>query len=454
MNGIEIGKQPVRMGWNPRSVWTPGLLGLALAAAPALKGQVSLGTVVSLAQRNSAAVRMADADVAKARAQLSESKDVVIPSVLFSTGLPVFPEVGFTGTPPSIWSGSVQSLIFSVPQKRYIDAARLGLQAASSRLKDAREQVALDASTEYIEFDTVNRNLAAAREQQGFADRLVEIEQQRAEAGVDPLSEMLQAKLLAAQVKLKREQLGARAATLAKQLAVLTGLPLGSILPDHASIPEIPQVRGDVEPGTLPAIESAEFLARSKQRVAKGDQELNYMPQLSFGLQYYRDTNLLNSVNQYFKVALPANNFSSGISIQIPLFDMGHRAKAKESAADALRATIEAEDAQKQNDLQITMLNGSLRELDTLAEIAELKQQIAAEELKTVLTELQTGNGAGNAPGAPAQLTPKDEQRARIQERERYEESLDAGLELAKARLGLLRALGHMQDWLSELHTK
>ena len=444
------------MGWNPRSMWTPGLLGLALAVAPALKGQVSLRTVVELAQRNSAAVRMADADVAKARAQLSESKDVVIPSVLVSTGLPVFPEIGFTGQIPSIWSARVESLVFSVPQKRYIDAARLGLQAASSRLKDAREQVALDASTEYIEFDTVNRNLAAAREQQGFADRLVEIEQQRAEAGVDPLSDMLQAKLLAAQVKLKREQLEARASTLAKQLAVLTGLPLGSILPDHASIPEIPQMRGDLEAQTLPAIESAEFLARSKQRIAKGDAETNYVPQLVFGAQYYRQTNLLNSVNQYFnpKIPLPANNFSSGVSIQIPLLDMGHRAKAKESAADALRATVEVEDAQKQNDLQITTLNGSLRELDTLAEIAELKQQIAAEELKTVLTELQTGNGAGNAPGAPAQLTPKDEQRARIQERERYEESLDAGLELAKARLGLLRALGHMQDWLSELHTK
>jgi hypothetical protein len=33
-------------------------------------------------------------------------------------------------------------------------------------------------------------------------------------------------------------------------------------------------------------------------------------------------------------------------------------------------------------------------------------------------------------------------------------DALDAGLELTKARLDLLRALGHMQDWLDELHPK
>jgi hypothetical protein len=43
---------------------------------------------------------------------------------------------------------------------------------------------------------------------------------------------------------------------------------------------------------------------------------------------------------------------------------------------------------------------------------------------------------------------------ARIDERQKFEESLDASLDLAKARLSLLRALGHMEDWLNELHAK
>ncbi len=438
---------------NPRSWLARLLIAGALAASPALLcAQVSLGTVVDLAQRNSTPVRIAEAEVRKAQAVLSESKDVFVPSLTFSTGLPVFPEVGFTGTPPSIWSATIQSLAFSVSQKRYIDAARTGLQAAMSSLKDAREQVALDASIAYIELDTVNQELEAAKQQESYATRLIDIEQQRSEAGVDPLSELLQAKLSAANVKLARIHLESRAARLAKQLSVLTGLPLGSISPDHASIPEIPQVRGDEPLRIVPGIAAARLLARSKQNVAKGDREINYLPQLSFGAQYNRNTNLLNDVNSFFARPLPPNNFSSGIAIFVPVFDLGHHAKSHESSADALRATVEAEHAEHQNEVQIAELTSSLKELDALAEVASLKQQIAGEQLKTVLTELEVGNGGGANPAAPPQLSPKQEQLARIDERQKFEDSLDAGLDLSRARLGLLRALGHIQDWLNELH--
>jgi outer membrane protein TolC len=428
-----------------------GLLWMAPSQLPA---QVSLATVVDLAQRNSSAVKVAQADISKANAVLSETKDAIIPTVAFSTGLPVFPEVGFTGTPPSIWTTTVESLIFGVPQKHYITAARLGLQSATARLRDAREQAALDASTAYIELDTVNQELAVALQQQGFAKRLVEIEKQRTEAGVDALSELLQAQLASAEIRLKVEHLEGRAGTLANTLSTLTGLPTGSISPDHASIPEIPQTRAEVPVNTLAGIESARLQASSKQMAARADREINYLPQLSFGAQYNRNTTLLNDVNSFFAKPLPANNFSSGIAIQVPIFDMGHWAKSRQSAADALRATMEAEQAQRQNDVQISELTGTIRELGTLAEIASLKQQIAGEQLKTVLTELEVGNGGGANPGAPPQLSPKAEQLARIDERQKFEDSLDAGFDLARARLGLLRALGHMEDWLQELRAK
>jgi hypothetical protein len=92
--------------------------------------------------------------------------------------------------------------------------------------------------------------------------------------------------------------------------------------------------------------------------------------------------------------------------------------------------------------------------LDTQAEIASLKQQIAGDQLKTVLTQLELGNGSGVGPGSQPQATPKAEQLARIDERQKLQDALDASLDLAKARLSLLRALGHMEDWLRELHGK
>jgi outer membrane protein TolC len=432
------------------------ILGLAifLVAPTFAAAQVSLATVVDLAQRNSSTVRIAQADVSKARASYAVTKDAVIPSILARTGLPVFPEVGFTGNPPSIWSATVQSLVYGLPQKRYIDAAGLGVQAAVSNLKDAQEQVALDASTAYIEMDIVTTELTAARQQEEFATNLVHIESERSEAGVDSVTDLLQARLTASELKLARIRLEARSSRLANQLATLTGMPVGAILPDHASIPEIPQVSGNSPARTLAGVGSAQLLARSKQQKAKGDHEINYFPQLVFGAQYNRNTTLLNNVNSYFARPLPSNNFSSGISIQVPLFDLGQRATARASAADALRATVEAEQAERQNEIQIASLNDSLRELDALAEVASLKQQLAAEQLKAVVTQLDLGNGASSGPNAQAQLTPKAEQLARIDERQKYQDALDASFDLSKARLGLLRALGHMSDWLNELHAK
>jgi len=446
---------PVKSRHNPMKGWAFVLLGAALAAVPALlPAQVSLTTVVDQAQRNSSAVRLAEADVQKAQAALDQTRDVLIPSLSFGTGLPAFPSVGFTGGVPSILSGNAQYLAFSLPQKHYMDAARSGLQAASLSLKDAQEQVALDASTAYIELDTNDRELDAARQQEEFASRLAAIELERTEAGVDPLSDLLRAQLTSAELKLKRLHLETSAGTLSKQLSNLTGLPIGSIIPDHASIPEIPQLRADVERNSIFSVESVKLIARSKEQAAKGDAMVGYLPQVTFGAQYSRSTKLLNDADYYYAHPIPTNNFSSGFSIQLPLFDLSAHAKAKVTAAEALRAKVEAEQAQRQNDVAIVTLTGNLRELDTLVEVASLKQQIADEQLKAVLTQLELGNGAGTSPGAQPQLSPKAEQLARIDERQKYQDALDAGLDLAKVRLNLLRALGHMQDWLNELHGK
>jgi outer membrane protein TolC len=421
-----------------------------------LPAQVTLATAVDLAQRNSTAVRLAQADVQRAQAALAQTKDAFIPTVDLGSGLPALPAVGFTGGVPSILNGNVQALAFSLPQFQYIKAARAAVAAATLNLKSAREQVALDASTTYIELDTVNRELEAAHQQESLADRLVTIEQDRAEAGVDALSELLQARLTAAQLKLHRFHLEARAATLAKELSTLTGMPAGSIALEHASIPEIPAVKADVAERTPLAVQSAQMLAFSKEKTAKGDRLGQFYPRMSFNALYSRSTKILNDFAEYYNPAhpLPTNNFSSGFDIQFPLFDWSRRDQGKQSAAEALRARVEAEQAQQQNDIQIATLTGNLRELDALAEVASLKQQIADEQLKTVLAQLELGNGASSGPAAQPQLSPKAEQLARIDERQRFEDSLDAALDLAKARLNLLRALGHMEDWLAELRAK
>jgi outer membrane protein TolC len=410
-----------------------------------------------MAQRNSSAVKLANADVLRAESLLKQSKDVYIPNLVVGSSVGP-PSIGFTFSQPSIANATVQSLFFSYPQKQYILAAQEGVHGAALNLKDAKEQAALDASADYIELDTVSRELETAQQQSEFADRLLLIEQQRQEAGVDPLSEVLQARLIVAQLKLRVTHLQSRASTLLSQLASLTGLPAASIRTLHSSIPEVPALTAEQPAGSDPlvlaGVQAARAQAASRQFQAKGDYlSAKHWPLIAFGAQYNRDATSLNNYNTYFsaKRKFKADNFNAGFNIQIPIYDRSKKDKSRETAAESLRATVEAEQAQRQNDVQIATLSANLRELSALAEVASLKQQIATEQVKTVRTSLESGNGAGTDPGAPPQQSPKAEQQALIDERQKTIDALDTGFDLTKARLGLLRALGHMDDWLREV---
>jgi outer membrane protein TolC len=406
--------------------------------------KVSLTTIIDLALRNSIPVRLAAADIQKASALVSESKQVYIPNLILGSSIGP-PSYGFPVGQPSIYTVSSQSVLFSSSQKEYIRAAKFGRSSAEFTLKDAREQVILDASTDYIELDTVSREIAAADEQAKFAERLVGIEQERTDAGVDSASELLQAKLSAAQLKLRRLHLLARFGTLRQQLSSLTDLPAVVILPDPATIPEVPAIRPELRKGGVPGIDAAQQAALSNQHQTHGEAIAGFRPQVSFGFEYNRDAAFSGYTNYYR--SFQQNNVSAGIQMQFPLFDPIHRSKLKESSASSLRATIQAEQAQHQNEEHIAALDGTIAELDAEAEVAGLQQQIAAEQVKTVTTELQGGNGSSST----QQLSPKAEQLARIEERQRFVESLDAGFDLTKARLSLLRAFGHMEEWLHTL---
>ena len=68
---------------------------------------------------------------------------------------------------------------------------------------------------------------------------------------------------------------------------------------------------------------------------------------------------------------------------------------------------------------------------------------MAQEQLDAILIQTQ------NPPtGAGPILTPKDEQTARIAERQRFVELLDAQCRLRQAQVNLLRQTNRLEDWL------
>jgi hypothetical protein len=75
--------------------------------------------------------------------------------------------------------------------------------------------------------------------------------------------------------------------------------------------------------------------------------------------------------------------------------------------------------------------------------VARLQSDYAQENVDAVVTQLQNGSGNPNA----TQLTPRDEQKARIEERRRFVDKLEADFQLMQAEIQLQRSLGTIEDW-------
>ena len=415
---------------------------LSLTAA----AQISLSSAVDLAQKHSTSVRGARAEVDRAAAAVTQTRDAYFPSVVLGSSVGP-PPYGFPLGNPDIYDVNAESLVFSFSQPDYVRAARSGLRAASLSLKDAQQQVALDVALDYVELDHDLKEIAALNEESAFAGSLVQIEEDRVGAGVDPRTSQLEAELTAAQVEEKRIELESDADLMRHKLANLTGLPAIDLHTVPESIPVLPafpsaapndQQVADNSPG----VGAAYALADSKLYSAFGDDRQNLRPSVGFGLKYQRFAQYQNFENYYHN--FQQNNISAGVQLTIPVFDPSLKAKARQSAAEAARARADAEASRNIMDEQMAGLRGNLRQLAAQQRVAQVQSQIAQEQLKTVETQITSGTGLPNAPG----VAPTQSQKAHIQERQYYTEMLEANLALIKVELNLLKATGQIDAWV------
>ena len=175
---------------------------LASVVTPAT-AQISFTSAVTLALKNSPKVKTAQADVDKAKATLEELRDAYIPNVVGASSIGP-PSYGFPLGQPSIYNLNSQSLVFSYPQRDYIRAARSSLDAATLSFRDVRESIAEDTAITYLALNRDLQRQAVLQEQQGFADHLVTIVQDRLAAGQDTSIDLTSARLTAAQIHLAR----------------------------------------------------------------------------------------------------------------------------------------------------------------------------------------------------------------------------------------------------------
>jgi outer membrane protein TolC len=416
----------------------------APAIAPAY-AQISFSTAVTLALKSNPKVLTAQADVDKALAAVQQIRDAFIPNIVGGSGVGP-PSYGFPLGVPSIFNITSQSLVFSYSQHDYLRAAQAALDATRLNLKDIRAAVAEDTAITYLALDRDLQRQAALQEQQGFADRLVSIVQERLDAGQDTPVDLTTCRLTAAQIRLTRLRAEDETAADQAHLARLIGLPAQALGTTNSSVPPFPATSSDLTdtaPLTSPAVESAYAVARSKRQTAFGDARYLWRPQIYFQGQYSRFAKYTNIQDYYLR--FQQNNAAVGVQITIPLYDMAHRAKERESAAEAARAQHEADSVRDQFFDSRIRARHTAAELSARTEIATLDQQLARQQLDIMLVQLKAGTGNLAGP----QMTPKDEQTARIAEREKFVAMLNANFEAQQAAIGLLRATGELEAWIA-----
>jgi outer membrane protein TolC len=417
------------------------LLGIATLLAPtgARAQGVSFYTVVDLALRNSTQVRISAADVQRAEAAVMESVNAYKPAI--SVGSSLGYSYGFPVGQPSVYSVAAQSLAYSFSQPDYIRAARAALIGAQMQLKDTRQQVILDSALDYIELATLSQQMTALDEETAFVHKLVEIETERVDAGLDSKVEQTQARLTGAQIALRRLHLVDQAELVRARLAHLTGLKPADIVCESQTIPSAPETSELTGIDDNTGVKAAYASARSKLYVARGDERQNNHPTFGFGLEYNRFAKF-NNYTEYYN-HFQHNNFDIGIQINLPLFDATRKAKAKGSSAEAAHASAQADQSRDQTDEQMLQLQKNIAELTAQEQVAELQNELSQDQLDAITTQLQAGSPA---PGGSAVL-PKDEQGAHIRERTHFVDMLETRFELTQARLSLLRTVGRIEDW-------
>jgi outer membrane protein TolC len=420
-------------------------IGLMMAWASYASAQLSLSSAVDLALRNDPKVRMAQADVDKAKAALLEVKDAYVPSASINGGYGTS-----TGVPlgvPVVFSIASQSLLFNFSQQDNHRAATSALEAATLSLQESREKVTEDVVVTYVNLDNMQRQQETVAQEYGVATRLVIIVGDRLNAGQDTNIELLQAKHTAAQIRLDQLHTEDEVDTLEDHLARLIGLPGNQLTTISSSIPAMPPINVPMGDGSdTYGIRAAMANARSKQEIAFGAARYRFRPQVGFGANYSRiSTSQTDYVEYYPGFKHASNNAASvGIQISVPLFDRGHEDRAHQAAAEAVRARYEAEDQRNQFLEGRFKLQHSMSELSARVELAQTSIDLAKAQLDATTAQLSAGGGDPNKP----ELTPKDEQNAHLQQSQRVIDLLDAQFQLQQAQVNLLRQTGQLDAWL------
>ena len=403
---------------------------------------LTLKTAVELALKHSLGLAIAQADQKKAEHGVAESRYAFMPQITAGSGLGYsngFP-LSLENLAPSLFNINSSAYIVNLAQKQFIQAARHELAAMTKMADERRAQVVFDTALTYSQLDSLESSMGSLRQQQQAASRVQTVAQQRTQAGVDPPVELTKAKLGLARVRLSMEESQGEVDLLRAKLSQLTGLQADEFETVSDSIPALPVAVDASEflpraVAASPDVQAASEQALAKRAQAEGEKRSKW-PAVDYALQYAVLARY-NNYDVYFRSsAFQRNNVTAGVVIRWAFFNRGQDERIAEAEQEALKASKQAEEVKAQVTNEAMKLHQSVRQLAASRDVAQLEYQLSTSDVQTVQARMDVG-----------QATVRDQENARLAERQKFTAYMQANFELEKALMQLLLSTGEIENW-------
>jgi outer membrane protein len=415
--------------------------------APSPPAQASFGTPAPVSLTLNHAIELAlqnsrDLQVAKLQTTLADrsayiTKSQFLPNVSagsgagYTFGIPETPG----GRAPSLFSLTYTEQVINEPLRG--QAKELQEQAKSQRilLEDARSTVISRTAASYLELVMVRHSLDLLHKEQGSADKILEVTQQREKENLELPVEVTRSQLTKALVAQRVLQLEGRQDELEVFLRNQCGLQQET--PIEVTPEDLPG-EAEQEGANLvalamqnnPAIQADISDVRAKQFRLTGEKR-GYYPTLEF-VSIYSLLAKFNNWTEFFP-RFERNNFNAGVNVQVPIFSA--QTKANIALAEVNLRIAEANLANKKQEISAAVRQKTrhLRERDAAKEVARLELQLAQQDVSVLQSQLDEGK-----------VNLREVERARVTENEKWMQYLDANFQRQQAQLDLLQAAGQL----------
>jgi outer membrane protein len=400
---------------------------------------LTLREAVRLALAHKPEVLMAVAEAAKSAEGLREVRAANLPQVTVGTGLAYnngFP-LSIEGSAPSIFQAAISQAIFSKKNKNLVRESQEGNAALQANTDTVRNEVIAKTILIYNELYQADALIPFLREQQGAAEKSVEVFENLLEAGrVRPLDISLKRmevrnygqQLLVARERLRMASVELHALTgIADTEAIRTERP--DVSSELLSMPAEQLYRRALE--THPGIHEAEANIRARERHLEAEKGEAY-PQVDLISQYALFSKA-NNYQDYFN-QFTRNNYILGLSVQFPVFN-GNRTGSRlaQSRKDVEIARLQL--ARLKEDLKLNLERAESAVRIAAGEVELARMQVSVFEQKLRVGEAQIEAGRIE----PAELT-----QTRAQLVEKRAAVVEAERALLEKQVVLLQASGSL----------